>query len=410
MVLVPAYPKDSVFKSSPLSSAMACRGAPCLKTEIFDSLDAIPQRDWDRLCALGSVAMSRAFWGVIERSGMNDFTYRYIIGYAAGQAVFIAGVYTVTTDIAIFAPPFVRRLLDGIRRVFPNFLKWKMLECGTPITISSPPYIRSADVTDEVVIEALNRDLRSLAKREGCLIIVLRDFEPNAQGLQGCLRGLGYHWTDSLPNTYVDIRWRSPAQYRSAMRSYYRSKLNKHLKRNLDVGIHHKLVDDFAPLAQTLCAQWMEVHTHASEFQREVLTPTFYRELPAQMGDRAKVLLFYCHDALVGHALLLMDGQMLRWLYVGREIAQNDSLYLYIAETVVETAIMLGAKRLEMGLTTYPIKQDLGADVVPIKLALRASQGWMNPFVGLGYALLNRVPQPRPRQVFKAEQRAGESA
>ena len=373
-----------------------------MRTTVFDSLSAIPSHDWDRLCQYGSVAMSRAFWELIERSGMNDFTYRYIVGYSESEPVVIAAVYTVTTDIAIFAPPVVRRLLDGVRKVLPNFLKWKMLECGTPITISSPPYIRSASISDEIVIEALNRDFRLLAKRERCLIIVVRDFEPNAHHLRESFRRLGYHWTDSLPNTYMDIRWRTPQAYQASMRSYFRSKLNKHLKRNLEAGVRHELVDNFAPLADTLCAQWMEVHTHASEFQREVLTPTFYRELPACMGALTKVLLFYRGDALVGHALLLMDGDMLRWLYVGREVAENDSLYIYVAEKVVEAAIQLGAKRLEMGLTTYPIKQDLGAEVVPIKLAIRASWGVINPFVGLGYALLNKVPHPSPRQVFKA--------
>jgi len=345
--------------------------------------------------------MTRAFWELIERSRMNDFAYRYLVVYEDDTPVAIAAVYTVTTDIAIFAPPLVRRMLDVLRKVFPNVLKWKMLECGTPITISSPPYIRVASVSDDAVIGALNREFRALAKRERCLIIVVRDFEPNAQSLCESFRRLGYHWTDSLPNTYLDIRWDTPQQYQAAMRSYYRSKLNKHLKRNVEAGVRHELVDDFAPLAETLCAQWMEVHTHASEFQREVLTPIFYRELPARMGSLAKVLLFYKGNVLVGHALLLMDAEMLRWLYVGREIAQNDSLYIYVAEKVVETAILLGAKRLEMGLTTYPIKQDLGADVVPIKLAIRASWGVINPFVGLGYALLNKVPHPRPRQVFK---------
>ena len=363
---------------------------------------SIPAADWDALACSGSVAMSRAFWQLIERSGMNDFTYRYLVLYRESQAVAIAGVYTVTTDIAIFAPPSIRKLLDGIRRLFPNFLKWKMLECGTPITISSPPFIRRPGVSDDAVVDALNAELRSLARREGCLIIVVRDFEPNAQHLKTSFARHGYHWTDSLPNTYMNVRWRTVGEYHASMRSYFRSKLLKHQKRNLTAGVRHELVDDFAHLADTLCAQWMEVHEHASEFQREVLTPAFYRDLPAAMGDRVKVLLFYRGDAWVGHALLLMDGDMLRWLYVGREVAQNDSLYIYIAATVVEAAIDLGAKRLEMGLTTYSIKQDLGAEVVPIKLAIRASWGLINPFVGLGYAVLNKVPRPTPRQVFKS--------
>ncbi|MDE2254668.1 MAG: GNAT family N-acetyltransferase [Betaproteobacteria bacterium] len=375
-----------------------------LKVKVYDRLADVPSEDWDALCVTRSVAMSRAFWGVVESSGLNDFHYRYVIFYDdQGRPQGLAGVYTVTTDIAIFAPAFVRRLLDTVRNVFPGFLKWKMLECGTPITISSPPYIKDDAVPDAPFVASLNTVLRKLARDEGCLIIVVRDFEPNAQGLRGEFARWGYHWTDSLPNTYMDIRWSTPQLYQTSMRSYFRSKLNKHLKRNLAAGVRHVLVDDFASLAETLCAQWMVVHTHASEFQREVLTPEFYRDLSTQLGSLAKVLLFYRGEDLVGHALLLLDGDMLRWLYVGREVADNDSLYIYIAHTVVETAILLGAKRLEMGLTTYPIKQDLGAEVVPIKLAIRASWGLINPFVGLGYALLNSVPKPRPRQAFKAD-------
>ena len=40
-------------------------------------------------------------------------------------------------------------------------------------------------------------------------------------------------------------------------------------------------------------------------------------------------------------------------------------------------------------------------NVVPIHIALRASWGLINPFVGIGYALLNRVPRPGARKVFK---------
>ena len=87
------------------------------------------------------------------------------------------------------------------------------------------------------------------------------------------------------------------------------------------------------------------------------------------MGAASKAILFYQNDVLVAHTLLFVDDDLLRWLYFGRTIAVNDSLYIYAAHKVVETAINLGAKRLESGLTTYPIKQDLGAQAVSIKLA-----------------------------------------
>lgn len=373
-----------------------------MQTRLFDSIDEVPADVWDGLAGKGSVAVSRAFWSVLERSGLNDFRYRYAVLYDdAGAPAGLYTFYSVTTDIAIFAPAPLRGLLEIVRRVFPGFLKLKMLECGTPITIVSPPYVKTASLSSREMVDRMAEVLLRTARHEGHLLIVARDFEEEDRILLNEFARHGFHWIESLPNTYFTVRWADPQAYLQAMRSYYRSKLLKHRRRNVEAGVRHELVDDFADHAEMLCTQWMVVYTHAKEFQREVLTPAFYRELSQRMGPMSKVLLFYRDSELLGHALLLLDGELLRWLYVGRETPDNDGLYLYVAATVVETAIELGAKRLEMGLTTYSIKQDLGAEVVPIGMALRATREWMNPFVGWGYGLLNSVPKPDPRNVFK---------
>jgi hypothetical protein len=373
-----------------------------VKSIVFSRIRDVPKEAWDALNAQGSVTMSRAFWSVVEQSNLNDFTYSHVLFLEEDDTpTGFVSFYSVTTDIAIFAPKAIRSLLNVVRNVWPGFLKLKMLECGTPVTITSPPFVSGS--SRERLLAAITDMLLQKARREGHLLIIMRDFEPNAQDLRGPLEQHGYHWIESLPNTYMDILWDSAEAYRRSMRSYYRSKLQKHLKRNTDAGIHHKLVDDFSDMADILCRQWMVTHTNAKEFQREVLTPAFYRALSQEMGKEAKVLLFYRNEDLVGHALLLMDGATLRWLYVGREVAANDSLYIYIAYTVVESAILLGARQLEMGLTTYAIKQDLGAEVVPIKMALRATWRWINPFVGMGYRLLNHIPETHIRPVFKAK-------
>jgi hypothetical protein len=372
-----------------------------LKVQIYERIADVPASAWDALLGGATRALDRAFWQVLERARLNDFEYRYALFTDDGGApLALTSLYSVTTDIAIFAPAPLRAVLGAVRRVWPGFLKLRMLECGTPVTISSPPWAKRADVDDAAFIGELDALLRRTARAEGQLFIIVRDFEPNAAGLRPLWRARGYHWIPSLPNTYMDIRWDTPKQYLASMRSYHRSKLLKHRKRNAD--IRHERVDDFGHLADTLCRQWMVVHESAREFQREVLTPEFYRRLSSDLGADSKALLFYRGEALVGHALLLLDGDMLRWLYVGREVAGNDGLYLYVAHAVVDSAIELGAKCLELGLTTYAIKQDLGAEVVPIHIALRASWGLINPFVGLGYALLNSVPRPTPRQVFKS--------
>ncbi|MGC9239878.1 MAG: GNAT family N-acetyltransferase, partial [Acidithiobacillus sp.] len=365
----------------------------------------LPESVWDALGTEVSHALSPRFWRVLEASDLQGFSYRYaLLRDENGAPVAFWGLYTVTTDIAIFAPRFLRTLLNRIRRYFPRFLIWNMLECGTPITIVSPPLAQRGDWEFGTLVRQWTQTMAEEARRARSLLIVLRDFEPNAWDYRPELARHGYHWIDGLPNTYLDIPWSDPEGYRAAMRSYYRSKLLKHRRKVEAAGIRYELREDFADMAEELCAQWREVHEHAKEFQREVLTPAFYREFSRQMGPDSLVLLYYQNDTLLAHALLMRDGTMVRWLYVGRARAQNDGLYLYIAATVVETAIELGAKRLEMGLTTYDVKLDLGAKAVPIAMGLRARWSWMNPFVGWGYRLLNSVPKPRARAVFKDSQ------
>ena len=316
----------------------------------------------------------------------------------ADNPVALTSFYTITTDIAIFAPAKLRTLLSKVRRVFPDFLKFKMLECGTPISLNKP-FVASAAISNEKIIKALNKMLLGQAK--GHFLIVIRDFEPETRAIQPLFQQLGYHLVDSLPTTYMEIKWPTPEAYLSSMKSYYRSKLLKHLRINQQLGIRHELYDDFAHLADILCDQWLVVHNSASEYQREILTPEFYREFSAKLGERSKTILFYCNDELIGHALLLLDGNLLRWLYFGRTEAINDSLYIYVAHKVVETAINLGVTHLEMGLTTYPIKKDLGAYMSPIKFALRSPSRFINLFVGFYYPLLNHTPEIQNKSIFK---------
>ena len=346
---------------------------------------------------------SRDFWKIAENSGLNDFRYRFaLVSDEAGRPIALAGFYTVTTDIAIFAPLTLRNLLAKVRRLFPNFFKLRMLECGNPICVSSPPFATIDREMNGEIIATLAKLLQEIARTEGHLIVVMRDFEPEESSLQAELERRGYHWVDCFPNTYMDIIWETPEQYIASLKSYYRSKLLKYLRRNEQQQVHHELRNDFHDLADTLCRQWMVVHEQADEYQREVLTPRFYREFSQRLGDRSKVLLFYRRGELVGHALLLLDGDLLRWMYFGRNQAGNDNLYIYVGYTVIETAIRLGARRLQLGLTTYAVKRDLGATITPIYLAISSSRPFLNPLVGFLYPLLNRPPRLVNKRVFKA--------
>lgn len=375
-----------------------------IHAQVFESIREVEPARWDALLEGRSLSFSHAFWCLIEESGLNDFQYRHVLfSDDDGQPLALTSFYLVTTDAAIFAPQALRRGLEWVRKRFPDFLKLKMLECGTPIILNSPPLVLHPDLQLQDVLPVWHATLLAHARKSRALVMVLRDFERAQQPWCAALRRLGYRVVDGLPNTYLDLRWPSMGAYRDDLKSYYRSKINNHLRKNAEQDVHHDLVEDFAELADELCHQWHVVHERANEFQREVLTPQFYRGLAMSMGAAAKVLRFFRRGEFVGHALLLHDRQTLRWLYFGRAAPVNNSLYLYVVQAVIETAIALGVSRVEMGLTTYPIKQDAGARLEPICFAIRSPWPLASALLGWGYALLNKPAPLHDRAVFKTE-------
>jgi predicted N-acyltransferase len=275
-----------------------------------------------------------------------------------------------------------------------------MLECGSPININAPLIIAQGQ-DPKPVVNALCRLLRKQARHEKAFMIVVRDFQPESTELLSAFQSVGFCAVDSLPNTHMKVVWNSINDYHAAMKSYFRSKLLKHLRINHENEISHRVTEDFSDTADILCAQWLTVHNQADELKREVLTPEFFRGFASLPEKCAKVILYYRSNELVGHALLLVDGDLLRWMYIGRKNAGNDSLYFYIGNSVIETAIGLGLKKIEMGVTTYSIKRDLGAAITPVRMALHASNVFINPLVRYFYPLINQLPIFSSKDVFK---------
>jgi len=373
-----------------------------MKITTYHSASEIPEEKWNQALGKGSITCSKAYGEIIEASGMKDFaTYRYLLlEEDDGTPAAVSAYYTVTTDIAIFAPGWLRGILGRIRRVIPGFLKLRMIECGTAVNINEPVIIREG-VNQDAVVRLLSEELFKAARREKALLLVTRDFHPTETPLQRAFIDNGWTMVPSLPNCWLDTPWNTPDEYLGAMKSYFRSKLKKHLKRNEQAGIEAVLVDDFDDIAEQLSRQWLVVHEQADEYQREVLTPDFYRAFSTRFGDASKVLLFYREGELIGHALLLMDRDVLRWMYFGRKSAVNDSLYILVGYKVVETAILLGARTIEQGVTTYSVKRDLGGQMIPVDLGLSSRWKLFNPLIKWGYGLLNSTPEIDNKNIFK---------
>lgn len=371
------------------------------KVRLFERIADVPLKEWSAVAQSHSYTYSPAFLEMMEFFRTSDCSRGYGLVYDENnQPVSLTHFNISRTDIAIFASGWLRTALTNIRKLFPNFLKIRILECALPVP-SQHQRIASGQDHKGKSIQILGKILLEIARKNGVFLVVIGAFEPQDHPCEPFFQDLGYQFVPCLPVASLDIAWESPAAYLSAMKSYYRSKLQRHLRIKQSNEIRHELRDNFDDLAEVLWQQWLVVHEHATEYNGETLTPNFYKDFSLKFGARSKVLLIYSKDELVGHALLLVDGDTLRWRNFGRTKAENDSLYIYVCHKVVETAINLGVKHLDMGVTTYAIKRDFGATIVPRKIAIRVSWDMFNRYAAWAYSLLNHVPEIQGKDIFK---------
>jgi predicted N-acyltransferase len=378
---------------------------PKYSEKLFNSIREVPVDPWQLLAKDHSCTYSLEFWEVLEGAELNDFCYTYVLIYDENESpVALTCFYSVTLDLAELSSGWRKKALAQIREVIPGFLKIRILECGTPVAMNRP-FLVKAGCDEGEILKHIGSLLMDIAKKQGQFLVVMRDFEPGCGHLESSLKELDFHMVESFPNTYLGITWPTFGEYLASMRKNYRRRALVCIKSHEDRGFHCELRDDFDELADVLCAQWMAVHEKAKELRREKLTADFYRNLSRKLGARSKVLLFFREGERVGHTLLLVDGDKLRAMYVGRNESIKDDLYFYMNYKTVETAIHMKMKCVEFGLTTYEPKLYMGAELSPIHIAIQTARV-SNRFTGFVYSLLKRMPQIKNRHVFKRPKEA----
>ncbi|MCP4181295.1 MAG: GNAT family N-acetyltransferase [bacterium] len=373
--------------------------------KIFDNINEVPYKIWDEIADKSSLIYSSKYWKLIESSKITGFyNYNFIIFFIGLKPIAIASCYMFDVDLCSCVNPIFKKIIQALRRFFPKFMITANLECGTPINIHSPPFVIDPEVAESDILYCLEGALKKTAKRYQTSFISIKDINSSFINNEKCRAHFNknkYSIISSTPNSYINIKWSSISEYLADMKSYYRSKLNNHLRKNKERNISCKLVNDFSELSNDLYKQWLIVYSNTKGVKSEVLNSDFYHNFSDDFDDNSKVLLFYSDKKLIGHALLLTDNHILRWLYIGREKSQNDSLYIYIMYKVIETAINLGIKKIDCGPTTYSVKQDLGAEIKPLYYAIKFNCPVINFCAKYFLRKLNNNNIPKNKNIFK---------
>jgi predicted N-acyltransferase len=359
---------------------------------VVDSLARVDGTEWDSILLPNRLAQSHRFHRALAASKINDSDYRYFrYRDAGGRLVAHCSFYAISTPLDLFLPRSspAARVLAGVRSLYPGFLRFRVVECGSPTTLGYPVAFRAGLAPEErrEIWHALVRSMESFAAEKQADLLVVRDFREDERPTAAPLVEQGFACVPNLENTVLRMRWATFDEYVGSLRAHYRRQVRLNLARAERAGLRLERVRDFAPLASEMARLWRLTHLRSTTYQREVLGPDYFENVAACLGDRTFAGVLRLGSRLVGFTLYLLDDTVLVPSYIGIDYAQNDEAALVFNAYYdwVRTGIDLGVPLMSLGITTYESKLRLGAEIEPLGIFIRYRRPGLTPALAAAY-------------------------
>lgn len=310
------------------------------------------------------------FLKVVEDSGINQIQHFYLDIFRDESWAGCANIFVSETDFSTFDPKLPATARATIKRWYPEFMSFRVVECGYFTMIGEGLHVEQS-TRAATCIEAVMTEMEAIAREQQAQLLLIRDIPVDKfDTYRSVLKPAGFCPVLGFPNTVMPIRWSTLEGYLADLDSKTRLKFKNSLKLKAKFDIDVECTRDFATLAPRLTQLWRNVNDRAGEYNREQLDEAFFRCCAQTLGDQCEVLLFKHRGSIVAFMLNMIgddDYVVLDW-GVDYDFEHYRQANLYRAATILslERAIQLRKQRMELGITNYTPKMTLGASVVPL--------------------------------------------
>ena len=372
------------------------------RVRAFDHIAEVDAESWDSILPPGDLQASHRFIQACQNSGVENARYRHLMIYRGDRLEAIATLSVFQVSLELLSGAGTRTAIDYVRRMFPNFLRLRLVVCGLPVSFnrSCLRFRPGADLEPllaQVVVAA-----EDLAVESDAPVVVFKEFDDDEVQSLASLQHFGYFQATSLPSCELPLPWKSFEGYTAALRAPYRRLLRRDLAQRSSQGLRVQVLEDPTHHLDRIFPLYEQVMDRA-EFQLERLPPSFFEELIQNLRGEHRTILVEHGEDLLAAGILLSSPQETTFLLAGIDYernAENRAYFNLVAEVVAE-AIRRGAPRLELGQTSYDLKGRLGARFTSRHLFLKHRSGLVHPLLRATKHLLFPQLSPVARRVFK---------
>lgn len=373
----------------------------------------VPAEAWNEIHrAHGDAFTDLRFLEIVEQTLGSSFRFAPVIVFDDSQRP--AGIFCVSTcrlDATTLADETTRKLVGGIRRVWPGFLRFTLVMCGLPVTVPQvKPCVRpEADMNE--IMRLMDETACDFARRHRAAAVLLGDFPADACSVFDRLLSCGYSRFASAPMHYLMIRHRSIPEYIAAMRAGYRANLNIDIRKFDERRVCVETVTDDDKLAAPVTEEFYELYLQLLsrvDFHLVTLPREFFNRL-VQLYHREIHLLRVRVDGRPAGITMGLMSQDTYWgilIAVDAELNRRYGLYPNLFLNRIDHAMSLGLKQINLGTTADEFKLRLGSSPRPMRIYVKALGVLRLPFAWTSRFLLKETTDLKPQRVFRSEESA----
>ena len=360
----------------------------CFKTSsgsasVYSSAAQLPSKL--RSLAFAEQAKDFRYYEISAETLAGQFNHFYLVlqndrtGQTALQPIFL-----VDQDILEGLPGNLNAALVWPRKVFPRWLKLRMLVAGCSAGDGA------LDCSESWAVTALAEALEIYARKAKASIVLMKDFPAKYRPALKPFVVQGYRRVPSMPGCVLALDFASFEEFMSARLG--RKLRYKYIKLNKQQPIAWEVLTDATAIAGELHALYKQTHDR-SKMRFEQLTPEFFARIGRAMPDRARYFVWRVEGKIAAFALCLVHGSTMQHLNIGFDYSVSFDLQLYYVtmRDLFRWALDQGLKVYETGQLNYDPKYHFRMKLAPLDLYTRHTSSLLNQFYKLSLGFLQPV-------------------
>ena len=196
---------------------------------ILDKIANISPESWDDIFPANMIE-GYSYFKALDESNITLFSLHYAIVYKMDRIVSIAPLFIADFSFDTTIHGFFKKMVSSIQKIFPRFLRIKILFFGSPLTEEAVIGF-SKDCDRNQILNFLNQEIVHFCKERKISVLAFYNLTKRDLPVIDFLKSNGFGCMEAYPIVRLDIKERSLEEYIQNLGKNMRKDIKRKLKK-----------------------------------------------------------------------------------------------------------------------------------------------------------------------------------